>query len=227
MKKKITCALALTFASLPFAHSALITGVTATADSEFGSGFAATTLVNGADDPVNVTNNPASGVTAYDEGDTGDNSGNPAANFHFDARTHWLAAGVFDANVTLDLGGSYDLSELRILNTRNSGWNDSETDLFSVSVSSDGTNYTPVGAQTALQPFESGFQSFSLSNTGVTHVRLNVINDLALGTNTGAADVRVGLNEIQVFDTVVIPEPTSGLLLGLASAFLLRRKRRS
>ena len=73
-----------------------------------------------------------------------------------------------------------------------------------------------------LQDYTLGFQNVPINELGVTHVRLNVTNDPDTGTNTGTADTAVGLNEVQFF---AVPEPSSAILLGLGSAFFLRRKR--
>ncbi|YCM42948.1 hypothetical protein V2O64_16695 [Verrucomicrobiaceae bacterium 227] len=58
--------------------------------------------------------------------------------------THWITNdivadenGDFSSTITYDLGGSYDLAEIHILNTSNTAWNDRETDSFTIETSTD------------------------------------------------------------------------------------------
>ena len=113
--------------------------------------------------------------------------------------THWLASeGIFTETVTFDLGGKYDLTSLSILNTSNSGWNDSETDTFTFATSADGgDSFSDPSDPIELQDFAEDFQDVPLVAPGVTHVQLEVTNEDADDQDTN--DVRVGLNEVRFF----------------------------
>ena len=112
--------------------------------------------------------------------------------------THWIArAGRFTETVTFDLGGSHELAQLKILNTSNSGWNDSETDLFTVSLSKDnGASFSEPTAPMTLKNYSEGFQRLWVVVAGVTHVRLALTNDRVDGEGD---NMGVGLNEVQFF----------------------------
>lgn len=143
---------------------------------------------------------------------------------------HWITNNALSDTIIYDLGGTYNLSKISILNTSNTAWNDRETNNFTVAVSTDGgSTFGAPSASQSLQDYTLGFQDFTLEEAGVTHVQLNVTNDPAININevgpaAANADVAVGLNEVQFFQ---IPEPSSAILLGLGSAFLLRRKRQA
>ena len=114
---------------------------------------------------------------------------------------HWITADTnLTASVTFDLGGSYDLTRIEVLNTSNTNWNDRETDTLTIETSSDGgENYGAPSAPVTIQDYTAGFQTIPVSAPGTTHVRLNVENDPALGTDSGTADVAVGLNEVRFY----------------------------
>ena len=114
---------------------------------------------------------------------------------------HWLAAEtILTETVTFDLGGTYDLVRLDVLNTSNTNWNDSETDTFTVATSTDGgATYSAPSAPVPLQDYTLGFQEVPVVAAGATHVQIIATNDPALGVTTGTADIRVGLNEVHFF----------------------------
>jgi hypothetical protein len=120
---------------------------------------------------------------------------------------HWITPdGTLTETVTFDLGGTYDLTRIEVLNTSNSNWNDRETDTFTIATSTDGgTTFSDPSDPVALQDYTTGFQAIPVSATGVTHVQLIVTNDTALGTDTGTADVAVGLNEVRFYLGNVAP----------------------
>ena len=149
---------------------------------------------------------------------------------------HWISGDItavnnaITASVTYNLGTSFDLSEIRILNTSNTAWNDRETDSFTVATSTDnGGSFGAESAANSLQDYTLGFQTFALTETGVTNVRLTVTNLVNVNDNhegpTIGADRAVGLNEVQFYQVDPIPEPGSTLLGLLGASFLLRRKR--
>ncbi|MFT5105420.1 MAG: hypothetical protein ACI9UA_001040 [Pseudoalteromonas tetraodonis] len=116
--------------------------------------------------------------------------------------THWIAdEGAFTETVTFDLGGSYRLTTLEILNTSNSNWNDSETDRFTIATSTDGgNNFSTPSAEVELQDFSLGFQTVLVQAAGVTHLELTITNDQVVdGDPPPAVEARVGLNEVRFF----------------------------
>ncbi len=147
---------------------------------------------------------------------------------------HYITqGGTQTATLTFDLGGSFDLERIDILNTSNTSWNDRETATFTIDTSTDGTTYTSLVASTALQNYVDGFQGVAAVATGVTHVQITINNNSGVGTEAGelnpgtltsSDDVAVGLNEVQFYE-VTIPEPSSALLSSIALLGLLRRKR--
>lgn len=157
--------------------------ITATAGSEFAANFGPDNMVDG----------------ETLEGFTNVGTAGPPVRPANHQDNHWISAdGILTETVTFDLGGTYDLTELQVLNTSNTNWNDRETDTFTIATSIDGgTNYSAPGDPITLQGYTDGFQSVPLDVSGVTHVQLVVTNDPAAGADTGTADSSVGLNEVR------------------------------
>jgi hypothetical protein len=201
-------------ATAPFSARAVVlidsSGITATSNDAFGAAF--------------QPSNTLDGLTTEGFQNTG--TVGPPERPAGHQNNHWITPdSVLSSAITFDLGGSYDLVQISVLNTSNTNWNDRETDTFTIQTSTDGgTSYSAPGAPISLQDYTLGFQEVGLVADGVTHVRLNVTNDPAAGVDTGTADVAVGLNEVQFFQA--IPEPASLLLLAAGPALLLRRSRR-
>ena len=121
-------------------------GITATAGSVFGPNNA-----------LFVASNTLDGMT---------NEGNRDAH----QGTHWLALeGIRTETITFDLGASYALSHMEVLNTSNTNWNDSETDTFTIALSTDGVSFSAPSAPIALQDFDLGFQNVPVTGTA-SHV---------------------------------------------------------
>ena len=135
---------------------------------------------------------------------------------------HWITPdGTLTETVTFDLGGTFDLTSIEILNTSNTNWNDRETDTFTIATSTDGgTSYSAPNDPVTLQDYTAGFQEVALAVTGVTHVQIIVTNDPAVGTDTGTPDTAVGLNEVRFFTGNVAPLQITSLsyLAGATSA---------
>ena len=140
---------------------------------------AGSTYANADEELFNVTN-LIDGLT--DEGDRDTHRG-----------THWIALeGTFTETVTFDLGDFYALTAVQILNTSNTGWNDSETDTFTVATSTDGgASFSDPSDEIALQDFSDGFQGVPIDESGISHVQLVITNEDA--DDQGTNDVRVGL----------------------------------
>jgi len=173
------------------------TTITATSGSDFSPQFLAPNLLDG--------------LTL--EGFTNVGTAGPPARPANHQNNHWLAAeGTFTETVTFDLGGSYDLVKLEVLNTSNSNWNDSETDTFTIATSDDGgATYSAPSAPVMLQDYTAGFQNVPLVSTGATHVQIVATNDPEMGT-VGGVDVRVGLNEVRFFHQSGADSEPDGLI---------------
>jgi hypothetical protein len=201
---------AILFASFSATHAVVLidsSGITATATDTHSAPFSAS--------------NTLDGLTLEGLTNIGD-AVRPAGH----QNNHWITPnGALNSVITFDLGGTYDLTNMEVLNTSNTNWNDRETDTFTVETSIDGgTSYSVPSSAITLQDYTLGFQNVPIDESGVTHVRLNVTNDPGAGTDTGTADTAVGLNEVRFYQ---VPEPSSAILLGLGSAIFLRRKRRA
>lgn len=177
--------------------------ITATAGSVFGP-----------NDARFVASNTLDGITT--EGSRDAHAGN-----------HWLALeGTLTETITFDLGGSYALSQMEMLNTSNTNWNDSETDTFTFALSTDGITFSAPSAPIALQDYDLGFQTVPVTGTA-THVQLVVTNSGVvdgnhLGQDPPSNEARVGLNEVRFHQ---IPEPTAGILGAFGLLLMLRRRR--
>lgn len=198
--------------AIPVSHGTVLidsSGITATADAVFSGAFEAA--------------NTLDGFTLEGFQNTGTEG--PPVRPAGHQNNHWITPdNTLSSSITYDLGGSYDLTRISVLNTSNTNWNDRETDTFTIQTSNDGgATYSGPSDPIPLQGYTEGFQDVPLTDTGVTHVRLNVTNDPALGADTGTPDTAVGLNEVQFYE--VIPEPGAILLLGVGSLAFLRRKR--
>ncbi len=174
---------------VPDARAGLVppSGITATADTTQQARFDVQNLV---DDRT---------LEGFQDGDPADPDGIRPAQ-HQD--NHWMSAdGAFTALLTFDLGGTYDLTYLDILNTSNTNWNDAETNTLTIATSTDGgTTYSTPTPTVTLQGYLDGFQTIPLVAAGVTHVQINVEHD-TLGEPTGAGTNhrRVGLNEVRFY----------------------------
>jgi hypothetical protein len=108
----------------------------------------------------------------------------------------WLPNGGVPAWAIIDLLEVHDVHSFTIQNTHNRGYNDHGTTQFSMSVSTDGTNYTTVLAHQPLQWTDSSespipFQIFSLpSSVPARFIRI----DIEAWAGAGG-----GLNELDVY----------------------------
>jgi len=170
--------------------------------------------VYGPDNELFVSENAHDGLT--DEGNK---------DAHLD--THWLSLnGVLKESITFDLDttdspGGYSLSRIDIVNTKNSGWNDRESDVFGLefydSVAAEWQSAvdfpTPMDSYWPDTKTVTGFADIG----NVTSVRLTVENLDGIGPEDGA-DAGTGINEVTFF---AVPEPSTLLLLSSACGALL------
>lgn len=195
------------FAACASVHGAVITGVSATATTT----WAATQT------PTNLVNNSGlvgSGFTALH---TPDGS----------ALNQWHSTGgiVNNEAITLNLGGSYNLTSIYI-------WQANQTNLFGRGVnqfdlmySTDGGNNWLTAASDLHLTISTGgniaAQQFSLTQTGVTHVKIEIDS-----AHSGNANEYVGLSEVMFDGVASVPEPSVALLGGIGLLSLLRRRRK-
>lgn len=140
----------------------------------------------------------------------------------------WLAAdGVTSASLTIDLQGSFDVTEFQLLNTGNAGFLDRSTGTFSIDVATSNGIFSNVLGPRTLQSFAAGFQNEVVAQLkGIQFVRFNMLTiaDPAGGI-VGAAGG--GLNEIRVIGVVSVPEPATAALGLMSLAGLMMRRRRN
>lgn len=209
-----------------------------------GGNVSSTDLLNGLTPSASEGNftreSTVGGLPALTDGtfDTfygGNNPDSPAAN-----RGAYATIGIGNAgggaglSVTYALGGAFNLTEIVVYG----GWVDGGRDEqnLDVLVSSDGTNFTSLGASlggnlgtlrgtataTGAQTRSPNSHRNSITDnagdlaTNVTHVRFD-----QLAVENGYT----GYSEFDVFGTA-IPEPSSAALLGLGALGLLTRRKR-
>ena len=165
------------------------------------------------------------------------NESSPGPGPHTD--TYWLSApNLLSDTITFDLDttgapGGWVVTQVDIVNTSNSGWNDRETDLFGMEVFNSSTstwipvvpNGTPIGE---YWPNTKTVNVAGVNN--ITSLRLNVVNDPSMGPGPpagggGGNDAGTGLNEVVIFGNV-IPEPSTLVLFSVAGVLLLFELRR-
>lgn len=126
--------------------------------------------------------------------------------------------------ITLDLGATFDLSKIDVY----TGWGDNGRDdaSFDLLVSADNITYVTLGSYAKVDQATSApitaLHSFTDDGgadigTGIQYVRLNV---------TASDNGRAGIVEIDVFETVTVPEPGSVALLALCGFAAIARRRR-
>lgn len=135
----------------------------------------------------------------------------------------WLLDGVTTGNLTFDLGGLYKIGSTTIWNYGPGccGEGRSVQDL-SISLSTDGVNYSEFGAFVLSKPTTDPFggETLGLGDTTARFVRFDI------KSNHGEADY-TGLSEVKFDGVSAVPEASSLAygLIGLATAALLQRRR--
>ncbi|MBN8458249.1 MAG: choice-of-anchor D domain-containing protein [Verrucomicrobia bacterium] len=181
-------------------HAAeVIHGVTATASSEWGNPITATSLIDNsglrsAANPGQAVSYDPTAVHTYDTSAVGQWHNNPAAD-----------PNGANPQITFDLHGTYNLSQIHIWNGNQWGFSLNLTARgvaqLDVLVSTNGTDFTEVLSNQSLtrSPVNTyvATQTFSLAgNNGITHVRLRV--------DSNHGDTYTGLSEVMFS---AIPDP--------------------
>ncbi|MGB0143802.1 MAG: PEP-CTERM sorting domain-containing protein [Akkermansiaceae bacterium] len=185
-------------------------------------------------DPANVTASSQIGdATTFDRDDDyivdgsgltgGQHTGSVEPNM-------WLSSGTTfggvdtDPRVTFDLGAEYVISQIQVWN-----YNESPPNLTARGVNAVTINY---GTTPALGATVPGITNFAQA-TGAETYTGEIFNSFApftaryiefdIDSNHGGDNNFYGLSEVQ-FDGVLVPEPSTALLGGLALLGLIRRR---
>lgn len=157
---------------------------------------------------------PASNITNGETGDTG-----TGYNWSF-----WLTPqGDNTGWAIIDLGSDYSLSYFMLQDTHNRGYFDRGTDAYTISVSTNGVNFTQVASDSfSLSAWQNlTWNTDTLGSPVVArYVEVNILS--GYGGNS------VGLNEVEAFGVpATTPEPAPLAALGLgALGLVVRRKRK-
>jgi hypothetical protein len=139
--------------------------------------------------------------------------------------TKWLLDGVTTGNLTFDLGGLFKVANTTIWNYGPGccGEGRSVQDL-SISLSTDGVNYTAFGSFVLTKPTTDPFggETLALGDTTARYVRFDILSNYGEQSYTG-------LSEVKFNGVTAVPEASSLAysLIGLATAGLLMRRRSS
>ena len=139
-----------------------------------------------------------------DNGQTGD-TGSPY-NWSF-----WLSpqSAATGQSVTIDLGSVDAISQITVEDTHNRGYYDRGTQDFTIGVSNNGVDFTTVvtSAFTVAEWENLTDVTFDLATTG------QYVQFTAVGPDSCYGCQSIGLNEMSVFGSTVVPEPASMTLL--------------
>ncbi len=153
---------------------------------------------------------------------------------------HWWGAGT-TPQITIDLGGNYNLDTIHIWNYNENGQSSRGLQNVEIYVSTDASDLNLVklitsgpGSQDngsgnflfAQAPSLSTYSGFGLDMAGVTNASLlsnaRLVRIQALDTHGSTG----GLAEVQFGGTSAVPEPSSIALLGLGGLALILRRRK-
>jgi uncharacterized repeat protein (TIGR02543 family) len=116
------------------------------------------------------------------------------------ASSSWFSKdSTLPAWILIDLGQSYPISGLSILNAINPPWNDTGAKDITVQASENGTTYTTVIASTALAWQNVGFQDKPFGTViNARYIKITV-------TSAYGSYARAGLNEVKVVSPAALP----------------------
>lgn len=169
-------------------------------------------------------NRPVTGNTYYDQGSETFTWQNVTDGQYNDSGvpfdwSFWLTPQNTGGFFTVDLGELYSLSSFVLQNTHNRGYNDRGTRDYTISLSADGTNFSPVVIGT-LEFFTS---SVSTIPTVTVNIDPSIARYVRFTANTWYGS-SAGLNEIEVYGQPV-PTPAAAVVLALGALTTSRRRR--
>ncbi|MBL0870575.1 MAG: discoidin domain-containing protein [Phycisphaerales bacterium] len=169
-------------------------------------------------------NRPVTGNTFYDSGSETFTWQNVTDGQYNDTGipgdwSFWLTPNNTGGFFTVDLGDLFSVTSFTLQNTHNRGFNDRATRDYTISLSTDGTNFFPVASGT-LEFFTSSFNP-------IPTVAVNI--DPTIGryvrfTANSWYGASAGLNEIEVYGQP-IPTPAAAAVLALGALTTSRRRR--
>jgi formylglycine-generating enzyme required for sulfatase activity len=142
------------------------------------------------------------------DGSTTERRPDPITPYIEDSGNYWLGKGWNESGYTMpawlliDLGQSYSISEISVLNIVNGGYRDRGSKDFNIQVSLDGVSYSPPILSGTLEWQNETFQTFPL-NSGRTarYVKMNI-------TSTYGSYRCPGINEIKIMSAPVSAKVT-------------------
>ena len=137
------------------------------------------------------------------DGSTTERRPDPLTPYIEDSGNYWLGKGWNESGYTMpawlliDLGQSYSISEISILNLVNGGYRDRGSKDFNIQVSLDGVSYADPILSGTLEWQNETFQTFPLnSGTTARYVKMNI-------TSTYGSYRCPGINEIKIMSAPV------------------------
>lgn len=123
--------------------------------------------------------------------------------------------------INVDLGGTFDVDAVDVYYHVDHGSAILNPSIISVSGSTDGVTYTPLGSISSFPSIDPGTQenrlaSISVGGASVAYLQIDVRNVFDF----------VFLTEVEVQESAAVPEPTALLLLGLVPLGLSVKRRR-
>lgn len=189
-----------------------------------GVGATATTYYAAAQTPTNLVNDSGLVGTGFSALHDSDGSANRQWHAGVGQGTGGAAPVVNDQAITFNLGGTYNLTSIYIWQANQTGLFGRGVNQFDLMYSIDGGGNWLTAASNLNLAISTGgniaAQQFSLAQSGVTHVRIEIDS-----AHSGLTNDYVGLSEVKFDGVAAVPEPSVVLLGGLGVLGLLRRRK--
>jgi len=102
---------------------------------------------------------------------------------------YWIAPNATLANLTVDMGQTRSIGEIKVVNCRNSTYQDSSTRNYRLGISTDNSNYTIVRTGTLTQNDITTYVSTTFAATSARYVRFYM--DSYYGTRGGLSEIEI------------------------------------